>query len=88
MSETVNRDGFPKTGNYLQFLKMFTSLDKTRWKNVFISPGELAGSFNYCCFPSAVSLPAEFQRYLKVAEAVADIMTDSNSNSSPTQKLS
>jgi hypothetical protein len=86
MSESVNRDGFPKTGNFLSFLKMFTALDPSRRKNVFISPTETPGSFNYCVFPSIVSLPPECQRLLKTAEEVAEIMGEANVSQLPSQR--
>jgi len=74
MSPSVNRDGFPKTGNFLSFLKMFTELEPSKRKNVFISPAEVPGAFNYCVFPSIVSLPPESQRLKKLAEEVAEVM--------------
>ena len=77
MSESVNRDGFPRTGNFLSFLKMFTALDPSKRKNVFISPTDVPGSFNYCVFPNHVSLPPESQWLMKVAEEVAEIMKQS-----------
>jgi len=76
MSETVNRNGFPRSGNFLAFLKMFVSLDPSQRRNVFISRSDEPGLFNYCVFPSAVTLPADCERYIQTAEAVVNIMKD------------
>lgn len=78
MSESVNRSGFPRSGNFLAFLKMFASLDSSQRRNVFISRSEEVGTFNYCVFPSAVTLPPDCQRYIETAEAVVEIMTSGN----------
>jgi hypothetical protein len=75
MSESVNRNGFPRSGNYLAFLKMFASLEPSLRRNVFISPADEPGLFNYCVFPSAVTLPPECERLVKTAQSVVDIMT-------------
>ncbi len=80
MSESVNRNGFPRSGNFLAFLKMFASLDSSQRKNVFISRSEEQGLFNYCVFPSAVTLPPDCERYIRTAESVVEIMTTGNGN--------
>jgi len=80
MSESVNRNGFPRSGNFLAFLKMFVALDPSQRKNVFISRSEEQSIFNYCVFPSAVTLPADGERYIKTAESVVEIMTGGNGN--------
>lgn len=74
MSETVNRNGFPKSGNFLAFLKMFVALDESERRKVFISPADKPGLFNYCVFPAAVTLPSDSEQLIQVAEHVADIM--------------
>ena len=74
MSESVNRNGFPRSGNYLAFLKMFASLQPSQRPNVFISPADEPGLFNYCVFPSAVTLPPECERFVKTAQSVVEIM--------------
>lgn len=78
MPESVNRYGFPRSGNYLEFLKMFASLDVSLHKNVFVSRSGKHGVFNYCVFPSPVTLPADCERYIKTAEVVVEIMTNGN----------
>ena len=82
MSESINRNGFPRSGNFLAFLKMFVSLDKTQRRNVFISSADEVGIFNYCVFPSAVTLPAECEHFIKTAESVAEIMASSTTSNS------
>lgn len=83
MSESVNRNGFPKSGSFISFLKMFISLDPSKWKNVFISPADEPGTFNYCVFPTAVTLSADCERLIKVAEAVAEIVANGNGSLFP-----
>jgi len=83
MSEAVNRNGFPRSGNYLAFLKMFASLDSSQRRNVFISRSDEPGTFNYCVFPSAVTLPPVCERDSKTAEAVVEIMTNGNGSALP-----
>lgn len=83
MSESVNRNGFPRSGNFLAFLKMFASLEPSQRRNVFISRSDEQGLFNYCVFPSAVTLPPDCERYIKTAESVVEIMTQGNGNGSP-----
>jgi hypothetical protein len=78
MSESVNRNGFPRSGTFLTFLKMFASLDAPQRRNVFISRADEPGTFNYCVFPSAVTLPPDCERFIKTAEAVVEIMTNGN----------
>jgi len=76
MSETVNRNGFPRSGNFLAFLKMFASLEPSQRRNVFISRSDEPGLFNYCVFPSTVTLPVDCERYVHTANAVVEIMND------------
>jgi hypothetical protein len=83
MSESINRNGFPRSGNFLAFLKMYTSLDPSQRRNVFVSKADESGLFNYCVFPSAVTLPAECEQYIKTAESVAEIMVNGNGSALP-----
>jgi hypothetical protein len=73
MAEVVNRNGFPKSGIFLSFLKMFVSLDPSQRKNVFINHSETPGIFNYCVFPSTITPgPRRSAQRLPVVVAVVD----------------
>jgi len=85
MAGSVNRNGFPKSGNFLSFLKTFSLLDPSQQGNVFISRAAEPGNFNFCVFPSAVNLPAESKRFIRVAEEVAAIMSEASRPSSVNQ---
>jgi hypothetical protein len=76
MSNRVKSSGSPRSGTFISFLKMFSSVEPEKRKNIFISPAPDPGTFNYCVFPTPVTLPANCQRFIIAAEAVAEIMDD------------
>jgi hypothetical protein len=83
MSESINRNGFPRSGNFLAFLKMYAGLEPSQRKNVFISRSDEAGIFNYCVFPSTVTLPPDCEGYIRTADSVVGIMAERTEPASP-----
>jgi hypothetical protein len=71
----VNRNGFPKSGSYRDFLNFYLSLERSQRGGVFIAPIEGSpGLFNFCCFPTPTELPTNCQELVKLALRVADLV--------------
>lgn len=72
MKDQVNRTGFPRSGEYLAFVKFYVGLSADERKNVWIGPAKGSpGSFNYAVFPSSVATTKEQDQLLEPARAVA-----------------
>jgi hypothetical protein len=72
------RKSSPKSAAFLSVSKTYASLTEEERKNFFVGKSDTPGIFNFCVFPSPVTLPPESKHLIDVLNAVAEIVNDSN----------